>query len=485
MAFLKYAAAVVEKPSIGLGDWNQYQQRVASLGGVSQFGRRSASKGLGEYSPDKYLLTHCTIMASVDVEDTGEITGESVKTAEGAEINRPHSEYLVTPETSKYINGNGDCWERQLLLNTYTTFIGAENYVEHVQIPELSKGKVIDAIARDLGDTVYIDILVATDRKHEELIAKIEAGKLNTLSMGCTIAYSICTKCGNLAEDEADLCRHIKYEKGNKFIGPDGKIRVIAELCGHHSDPESVQFIEASWVDNPAFKGAVMRNILDAESPGQEEVETKIEAAFTHPKALEEWTDYIVKTATQHVMEHRRAFGYGDEGEDSSEPPGDPLSAIEGLTDEIKNEVYNRVLHDLRQELNPEEEKTVNPEAEIYPNDTIHESSYRRFASRYSQALKGRTRRVFAVTQIMRNPTYFQTHKSRFSNADIIAALYLRDREKGIEASREKYTCLLKQGALGGHRSATAYVRACERFLGRRLSRKDALFLIKRAQVLN
>lgn len=102
---------------------------------------------------------------------------------------------------------------------------------EHIQIPELSKGKVIDAVARDLGDTVYVDILVATNRKHGELVADIEAGKINTLSMGCSIQYSICTKCGNVAADETELCFHVKYEKGNHFHDHAGKKRVVAELC--------------------------------------------------------------------------------------------------------------------------------------------------------------------------------------------------------------------------------------------------------------
>lgn len=56
---------------------------------------------------------------------------------------------------------------------------------EHVQIEDLSKGRIIDAVARDVGDSVYVDILVANDRKHTDLIESIESGRLSTLSMGC------------------------------------------------------------------------------------------------------------------------------------------------------------------------------------------------------------------------------------------------------------------------------------------------------------
>lgn len=82
---------------------------------------------------------------------------------------------------------NCDAWARPVLLKSYKTFIGAHSFVEHVQIENLSKGRIIDAVARDVGDSVYVDILVANDRKHEELIKDIESGKLSTLSMGCFI----------------------------------------------------------------------------------------------------------------------------------------------------------------------------------------------------------------------------------------------------------------------------------------------------------
>ncbi len=204
---------------------------------------------------------------------------------DGVQIDRRYADYMVTPETSKYINNNNDCWERKLLLASFKTFIGGENYVEHIQIPELSKGKIIDAAARDLGDSVYVDILVATNRKHKPLIAAIEGGELSTLSMGAQVAFTLCTKCGNVAEDELQLCRHIKYQKGNFFIDAMGKRRKIAELCGHvTAEPGSCKFIEGSWVANPAFTGAVLRNILDPRMVADSaEMKNRIQFAFSQP----------------------------------------------------------------------------------------------------------------------------------------------------------------------------------------------------------
>jgi len=83
---------------------------------------------------------------------------------------------------------NCDAWDRPVLAMSYPTFIGGYNFVEHVQIPEQSKGRIVDAVARDIGDSLYVDILIATNRKHRQLIAAIEQGRMSTLSMGCFLA---------------------------------------------------------------------------------------------------------------------------------------------------------------------------------------------------------------------------------------------------------------------------------------------------------
>jgi hypothetical protein len=81
------------------------------------------------YTPDNYLFSHCTIVASVATEDNG---------------------YSIVPACSDLVNNNGNAWTNEVLLATFRTFVGGENYLEHVQVPELSKGKILDAVLRPL-----------------------------------------------------------------------------------------------------------------------------------------------------------------------------------------------------------------------------------------------------------------------------------------------------------------------------------------------
>lgn len=255
MAFLRYANARVTQPSINQAGWDDIRAR-ASLPAPTFELRKAAQVVLQQYDPKEYLLSHVTIIASVDTESPGLPTGKQM--FEGLQIDRKFPDFYITPGTTKFINNNNDSWERRLLLSCYRTFIGGQSYVEHIQIPELSKGKIIDAVARDIGESVYVDILVANDRKHKDLVAAILDGTIGTLLMGCQVSYTQCTKCGNVAEDETQLCGHVRYKKGQWFFDSSGTRRKIAELCGHYTDPGSVRFIEASWVANPAFVGAVL-----------------------------------------------------------------------------------------------------------------------------------------------------------------------------------------------------------------------------------
>jgi hypothetical protein len=230
---------------------------------ASGCGRMRVARNLevdwNKFTADKYLFTHVTIVASVETEDNG---------------------YLIKPACNELVNNNGNAWTNEVLLATFRTFVGGENYLEHVQVPELSKGKLLDAVLRPLTYTdkegrtaniFYTDILVATDRKHDKLVRKIASGDLTTMSMGCLADWVTCSKCGRVMGDNTPNCKHLDHELLAKFWDKKGVERVVAELCGRTivdkdgkrvGDPKSVKFIEASWVERPAFYGAVLNHYV-------------------------------------------------------------------------------------------------------------------------------------------------------------------------------------------------------------------------------
>jgi len=307
MAMLKFGHAAVVNRVVCPGKW---------VDNVVPKGRIVIAKDVvAQFDPSKWLLSHVTIMASVDVDL--------------AKPSDPKSNYLIKPEYSIFVNNNGDSWERNLLKIASKSFLGADNFVEHVQIPELSKGKIIDVALREVpfakglnGEdltTMYVDILIATNKKHTDLVTKIKSGEYSAVSMGCLIKYSICTQCGCIAEDDSQACKHIKYFKGNYFYDDNGIKRVVAELCGSTEDPESCKFIDGSWVRKPAFEGAVLHKVL----PFDVDLSEKIQKAVAMP-GFEYMPGMYLKSASQSAKEIVRDLEAA-EG-DAPAPPTDDFS---------------------------------------------------------------------------------------------------------------------------------------------------------------
>jgi len=224
MAMIKYGTASLVEPGISVDKWVDKIYETACSDGKCRM--KTAKSVLAKYDPKKYMLSHCTIIAAVDTDL--------------ADPKNEKSDYLIKPAFSKFVNNNGDAWSKKMLGACYKTFVGANNYLEHVQIPELSKGKVIDAVLRDIPigkdkdgsdlSTYYVDILVATDRKHQDLVRKIEANELNTLSMGC-------------------------FLNGTEITLSDGTKRIIEELkpgdlvITHRGNIQPILNIQKRWYE--------------------------------------------------------------------------------------------------------------------------------------------------------------------------------------------------------------------------------------------
>jgi len=204
------------------------------------------------FTPKDYLLSHATIVAGVESEDNG---------------------YWIVPSHNKWVNDNGNAWLNQVLLESYRSFIMAENYLEHIQLKELSKGKILDAVAwvvrefdpgrKEEVPTVFVDILVATNKKkHPKLVDSIRKGDISTLSMGCDITHSQCSRCGEVFEEGEEQCEHLEEELNHHFRDSHGNKHRISELCGVPGMPNSCIFIEGSWVKIPAFEPAILHHTL-------------------------------------------------------------------------------------------------------------------------------------------------------------------------------------------------------------------------------
>ncbi len=493
MAFNKRADAAIVKPDINLVGWGDI--RRASKDPVNL--RQGAKIVLQEYEPKEFLLSHCTIIASVDSEKSTAPLGKHV--VDGFQIDRKYADWLISSDTSKYVNNNNDAWERKLLLACFRTFIGGENYVEHIQIPEMSKGKIIDAAARDIGDSIYIDILVATQRKHRSLISAITSGQLQTLSMGCQVEFTICTKCGNCAYDETQLCNHIRYFKGNEFVDDLGKKRKIAELCGHIAEePGSVKFIEASWVANPAFTGAVLRNVLSPEELAEmRQVGAKMSIAFSEPARVADF-DAMTRAASLLAAEDQgqgQGQGQGAPAPAPAAPKGDALNkAVDDMADLIREKAIAKARSQMGDLENPRlpDENTSN---ESLIRSALQHPTWQRIAGIVRKNTPGATsvlrdraaKKMFLGMIVYRHGGWKAVEESqKFSGREILGLSRLIDiatKRKTAAGEARIYRAVLATGGLGKDKDVNEYLAACRQVFGRAISDSERQALLVKGRL--
>ena len=482
MPFLRYAKARVTHPHVRDSLWDKV--RVAS--GNVRSDRNlvdQASKILkAEFDPKQYLLTHATIVASVDTMVVPNVkVGKT--TENGKQIVRKTASFRIKADCDKYINNNLDSWARPVLLKAYPTFIGGHSFVEHVQIEDLSKGRIIDAVARDVGDSIYVDILVANDRKHASLIKDIESGKLSTLSMGCSIDGSTCTKCGHWAADETEFCDHVRYEKGNSFFGEDGQKYRVAELCGDESlEPNGgVMFIEASWVEVPAFTGAVARNVIsvDTESdPEQKKTAQKMKRVFESPAAKADPNAMKKAASEDHVADMfddvPAEEGAPAEAAPPPPPPAAPPSPLHGIQDELKKFILDNVQEQLKTEL----QKTKIDDQTLPPSDAPNDTLVKQAAAKQAVAhrLAGMRKAYSAsIREILSTSS---------TEVDLLNRVATLNQEIGISVPVSLYRAMLKVGARNSYPGVNPFLRAASKALGHQPTPTEAKTMIRLASLL-
>lgn len=457
MAFIRYANAVTVQTSVSQRGWGKVRKTAAA---PSRDIMAQAAEILGcPLDPDRFLLTHSTLVASVDVDSAPNVRLGKVRIGSKT-INRKYSDYLIRPQCSQWVNNNGDGWARQVLLASYGTLIGGHNFVEHYQVEEASKGRIVDAVARDIGDSVYSDILVATDLRHTQLIKDIRAGTMSTLSMGCTCEETTCSKCGNVAADETELCDCIKYAKRDSFIDENGTRRIIAELCGHPSldDHAGVRFIEASWVATPAFTGAVLRNILDPKQVTAHQVQ----AVLNSPPP--QWGG-PVRVAGFNFDDEAPAPSEGEEEEAPAPKPEAPeKSPLDDAAEEIQKTVTDQAVQKLKDQVKHKNEDDAigSPTA---PNDNVvKEGSFSKAG--YDQA----------VSRLLK------TASSEVAFLDGLATL---DQAHGVRLSRDVYRAVLKAGSADNYPNINSFLRACFHAAGRPVHPAEARVMARIGTLLS
>lgn len=476
MAFLRTANALVVHPHATQAGWSKVRTAAKVNGKPSADLSAQASEILGtRFDPDRFLMSHCTIVASVTAKAVPNVKVGAIKEG-GKKINRKWAEYLITPETDQWINNNNDSFSREVLTASYRTFIGAQNFLEHVQVEDLSKGRIIDAALRDIGDTLYVDILVATERKHSQLVADIESGRLNGLSMGCSVSETQCTKCGNVAVDETELCQCCKYEKGNYFMDDWGNRRRIAELCGHSSvddPPGGVTFIEASWVGSPAFTGAVMRNII---SPEEVSLSAAKQAAIILSSPPPEWVMGGQQKAAR--LDKRADFDFGDgsaapaDGEAPAAAPAAPKDDWATLEESAMQIVRDRVEKRIREEVS-KKDKAGQPGPE---DSTAHgNDSLNRYAAKQVQAAV-RQSYAAAVSTLSRTAS---------CDADLMDKVAVLDQTFGFKSNVTVYRAALTAGPLSKFASTEGFLKACRDAAKRPFTSGEGRVLVRLGRILD
>lgn len=150
---------------------------------------------------------------------------------------RPGYLYVRSRAISSRCNDNFDEFPAEELEKSWRTFIGKPTFVNHHnEDHRRARGVIIDAALhkdsnRDGSKDYWVEVLHEIDAlRFPRLAAEILNGNIARTSMGCDVAYSICSACGNKATTPAEYCRHIPGSKGQRFYRTTASGKKVGEL---------------------------------------------------------------------------------------------------------------------------------------------------------------------------------------------------------------------------------------------------------------
>lgn len=177
--------------------------------------------------------------------------------------------YVRSRAISSRTNDNHDNFPAEEIRTSYRTFVGKPVFVNHRnENHKRARGVIIDAALHedtnpDGTPDTWVEVLMEVDAvSFPKLAQAILAGHVDRTSMGCDVAYSLCSVCGNRAETPLDYCAHIPKMKGMKFTrttASGGKEEVLCyEKC------YGLRFFENSLlVEDPADPTAYFLGVDD------------------------------------------------------------------------------------------------------------------------------------------------------------------------------------------------------------------------------
>jgi len=178
--------------------------------------------------------------------------------------------YVRSRAISSRTNDNFDTFPSEEIKKAWATFVGKPVFVNHHNDDHRrARGVVIDAalhedIAPDGTDDTWVEVLMEIDAITFPKLAKaILAGDIERTSMGCDVAFSVCSVCGNKATTPMEYCSHIPRMKGQRIrrrtaSGSGTEDVLVHELC------HGLSFFENSvLVEDPADPTAYFIGVDD------------------------------------------------------------------------------------------------------------------------------------------------------------------------------------------------------------------------------
>lgn len=131
--------------------------------------------------------------------------------------------YVRSRAISSRCNDNYDEFPAEEIAKAYKTFVGKPVFVNHHNDDHRQmRGVIIDAaLHRDTlpggAPDTWCEVLMEVDAiRFPKLASEIIDGNIDRTSMGCDVAYSLCSVCANKATSPAEYCQHIPRMKGQR-----------------------------------------------------------------------------------------------------------------------------------------------------------------------------------------------------------------------------------------------------------------------------